>query len=117
MNYSAVILTKESHEKLLRAFSTPKGWETYAHHMTIIYGKPLPEHCQGDIGKLVKLEVTHIGQNDTAQAAKVKGYYSTNKIPHVTLAVDKANGGKPVDSNKIERWEEVETFIIEGIIG
>jgi hypothetical protein len=120
-NYHGVILTEISRNMLLNYFGVPKGWTHYGHHMTICYGKPLPPSLEGDYGRLVRLEVTHVGQNDLVKAVRVKGYHSDNKVPHVTLSVNKKKGGKPVMSNDIENWEPLtglmNPFIIEGIVG
>ena len=43
-----------------------------------------------------------------AIAVKVDGYPSKNPIPHITLAVNRAQGGKPVMSNDIKNWEKFE---------
>jgi hypothetical protein len=37
-------------------------------------------------------------------AVKVEGYPSKNEIPHITIAVNEAEGGKPVMSNNITNW-------------
>lgn len=34
-----------------------------------------------------------------------------NKIPHITICT--FNGGKPVDSNNITEWKDIEPIIIE----
>jgi len=120
--YSAVVLDEKSHDELLAKFkdSIPEGWKTFAHHMTIVFGKGLPEDLKGDLGKSVELTVTELGKSDKAMAVKVEGYppdkkafKSTNKIPHITLAVNTLEGGKPVMSNQITNWSPVENFKVE----
>lgn len=104
--YSAVVLDEKSHSRLLAVFHPfiPTGWEGIAHHMTIGFGKPTPN--KADLGKEVKLLVTHLGVSDMAVAVRVEGYPSLNKIPHITLAVN-PNGGKPVMSNDIQEWTPI----------
>ena len=46
-----------------------------------------------------------------AVAVRVTGFESKNKIPHVTMAVNIENGGKPVMSNDIKEWKALETPI------
>jgi hypothetical protein len=75
--------------------------------MTIAFGKPTPD--KGDLGKEVKLQVTHLGVSDMAIAVKVEGYPSLNKVPHITLAVN-PNGGKAVMSNEIEVWTPIDNI-------
>lgn len=56
----------------------------------------------------VELKITSLGISDKAIAVGVSGFYSKNKIPHITLAVNTKNGGKPKDSNLIpsNKWKE-----------
>jgi hypothetical protein len=60
------------------------------------------------------LTVTHVGLSDMAMALKVKTDISTkNEISHVTVAIN-PDGGKPVMSNDITKWQDVRTFILLG---
>jgi len=101
--YSAVVLDEKSRNKLIKTFKAdiPEGWEPIAHHMTIVFGKPVPQ--KEDIGKEVQLKVIKLGKSDMAVAVQVEGYPSNNKIPHITLAVN-PDGGKAVMSNDITDW-------------
>jgi hypothetical protein len=107
VSYSAVVLNESSKKRLLNLFSgmIPEGWEKIAHHMTICLGE-LPENLKDRIGEKVQLSVVGVGMSDKALAVKVDGFPSKNNIPHVTVAIDRKNGAKPVDSNKIERWAD-----------
>lgn len=111
--YSAVVLDDKSRSKLLVALNhrIPKGWEIICHHMTIIFGKGLPEDMAEDLGKKVNLFASEIGVSDKAIAVKVDGYKTTNEIAHITLAVNRAEGGKPFDSNAITQWESLNSGI------
>jgi predicted kinase len=102
--YSAVILNKESQAKLLDLFVSklPFSWEGLGHHMTIAFGKGVED--KSDLGKEVELTVTALGMSDTAMAVRVEGYPTTNKIPHITVAVNTANGGTPAMSKDISDW-------------
>ena len=114
--YSAVVLDEKSHDELLAKFkdSIPEGWKTFAHHMTIVFGKGLDD--RSEVGKRVTLTVTELGESDKAMAVKVKGYRSTNEIPHITLAVNTLEGGKPFMSNQITNWSPVENFTVTGTV-
>lgn len=115
--YSAVVLDEKSKSKLLSKISVPDGWETIAHHMTIVFGKGLESVNMEDLkGENLTLTVTHLGVSDKAIAVKVSGCYSTNKISHITVAVDSKNGGKPVMSNDITNWSEIQSFTLNGIV-
>ena len=100
--YSAVVLDNESKQKLINAFTLPYKWQPVAHHMTIGFKKPVPDHLRNDIGETVQLLVKELGISKDAMAVKVLGYHSFNTIPHITLAIPE--GGKPFDSNFITNW-------------
>lgn len=117
--YSSIVLDAKSRTKLLKSFGNiiPETYKIFAHHMTITFGKGLDSiGLEGDVGKNVNLTVTHLGESDMAIAVKVKGYKTTNKIPHITLATNIEEGGKPVMSNQIDNWEKVKPLILTGIV-
>lgn len=121
MTYSSVLLDEKSQLALsawadknvkvngirLPILVRDSGWKMICHHMTIKFGGT-PDYVQKYIGTDQKLEVTHLGISDKVVAVRVIGFHSENKIPHVTVAVNAKNGGKPVDSNKITEWVPVE---------
>lgn len=97
----------------------PDGWEWIAHHMTIQLGE-LPETLRHEmLGEQVNLQVVSLGMDDKVMAIGVDGYWSKNKTPHVTLAVNRANGGKPVMSNHIstELWKPYKiNALLSGVV-
>jgi len=116
VSYSAVILDENSKDKILSYFDSiiPNGWKKFGHHMTIKMGSL--ENKQ-ELGKQVVLEVVGIGKSEMAIAAQVKGYPTMNKIPHITLAININEGGKPVMSNFITDWEPISLpFQLTGIV-
>ena len=116
--YCAVVLTDKSRSILLSKVSNyiPEGWKTIAHHMTIQFGKSLEDVGIYDEGQTITLRVKKIGISNMAIAVEVEGYKTFNNIPHITIAVNIKEGGKPFMSNKITDWEDIEEFEIEGII-
>ena len=54
-----------------------------------------------------------VGLDDKALAVKVSGYLgkTNNAYPHITIAINRAGGAKPKDSNAIKNWEEVDDGI------
>ena len=112
--YSAVVLDEWSKQALLSRIGEyiPAGWKVFAHHMTIAFGKGVPN--KEDLGKEVTLIVTALGESDMAMAVKVEGYPSANAIPHITIAIDTAKGGKPVMYNQITNWQKMKSFNIKG---
>jgi len=114
-----VVLDDASKKKLLTAIGSqiPEGWKIYAHHMTVNFGKGLPEDLKGDLGTSVSIRATAVGMSDKAMAVKVEGYHSDNDLPHVTVAVNIDEGGKPKDSNLINQWSPLGSHInISGIV-
>lgn len=112
--YSCVLLDNASKNKLLDRFALdiPTDWNIFAHHMTITLGEMKDK---SDLGKEVTLKVTKVGLSDMAMAVQVEGYPSKNKTPHVTLAVN-PDGGKPVMSNEITKWQDIKPFNITGVV-
>lgn len=111
ISYSAVILDDESAHRLKQEFGNhvPDGWVWIGHHMTIKMGE-LPPNLKKSIGKSVDIMVEQVGIDDRAMAVSVEDNgLSTNKIPHVTIAVNKKGGGKPFHSNQIpiDNWKTV----------
>ena len=112
--YSAVVLDEESKNKLFALMrlcvDVPGEWKRLAHHMTIVFKEGLPEELKDDLNKDVTLTVKSIGVSDDAIAVGVEGYPSTKDNPHITLAIPP--DGKPVNSNDIEDWRDVENEIL-----
>jgi hypothetical protein len=114
--WSAVVLDEKSRNLLIATYKSqiPQGWEVIAHHMTIN-----PFGLTTNVGTIVQLKVIAIGLDDKALAVKVEGYEgkTNNAYPHVTIAIDRANGAKPKDSNEIKNWTPVVNgIIISGVI-
>ena len=112
--YSGVILDDQSHHNLLsyvkEFVDIPKNWKRLAHHMTITFKEELPSELKDDLGEIITLTVKKIGISDDAIAVEVEGYPTNKSIPHITVAIPP--DGKPVNSNYIKNWEEVNTPLI-----
>jgi len=119
ISYSAVVLDDRSHKKIIKNFGLDNisdGWKIIAHHMTICLGE-LPPEQKKLLGMSVRLEIDKIGGNDMVVAAAVNTTIKTkNALPHITLAINKHNGGKPVMSNYIKHWEKTPKFYVTGKI-
>lgn len=124
--YFGVFLEDDESERVYRIVDSlpgidiPSDWRKYAHHMTIIYNNK-SEVAQAwanttapRMGEDVLLRATHVGVSDKAIAIRVSGEMSANDIPHITIACSPI--GKPVDSNKITNWREIDPFTINGRI-
>jgi len=116
--FASLVLDDSSKSKLLSSVSKyiPEGWEVIAHHMTINFGKGLPEDLKTDLGKTKSITAREIGISEMAIAVKVDGYPSDNVIPHITIAIN-PNGGKPVMSNDITDWKPLESPVrLNGVV-
>lgn len=121
--YFGVFLDGESRVLLLEKFGDciPEGWNPVCHHCTLSFGDPSDNREVFDyiakfLGKTVTMEIISVGTSDDAVALGVGGDIKTkNRIPHITLAIPE--GGKPVNSNKIENWRDIETrCIVSGVV-
>lgn len=114
ISYSAVVLGKDSADRLKSEFSNfvPAGYEWIGHHMTINMGELSPD-MKRCLDKKVNLVVVSLGVDDRVVAVGIGdgGELSTNKIPHITIGVNRKNGGKPVHSNEIKTWMPVSNRI------
>lgn len=116
--YSAIVLDEESHDKLVKVFSPmiPEGWEIIAHHMTLNLGKINPEY-EPELGSSVTLNVVDYAMDDKVMAVGVSGHDSFNKKPHITIAVNRQNGGKPMMSNLLQDWKKVPfNLTVSGVV-
>lgn len=114
-NYSGIILDETSRIKLLEVFGPiweeEEGWEPIAHHLTLKMGG-LPAEMQHLIGQQFTMKVVAFAGDDKVKAVEVEAPLKTiNKIPHITLAVNRGHGGKPVMSNNLTNWVPVKQEI------
>lgn len=107
--YTAVVLNKESRQRLVRRFVhlIPPEWNIVAHHMTINMGPLVKGPAEPTLlGQDVELTVVSVAADDKVMAVGiVSDVPSKNDKKHITLAVNSARGGKPFLSNKLENWE------------
>lgn len=90
----------------------------YIDHCTLLHVSQLHDnqvfydYLNSRVGEKFSIVITGIGISDKAAAFKVVDYsvVCANKIPHITIAT--FNGGKPVDSNNITEWKDIEPIII-----
>lgn len=77
------------------------------HHMTISHiskiNDDIKKWCVEHQDQMFKITATELGFSDKACAVKIKtDLPTTQNYPHVTVAVNVNNNGKPVDSNFIQ---------------
>lgn len=117
ISYTGIILDAKSHHDILEAMKSfiPDGWKKYAHHMTINLG-PIKE--KEELGKNVSITANEWAKDDKVIAVGVSGYaLKDGRKPHVTVAVNIAEGGKPKDSNNLSGWQPISSpLILNGVI-
>lgn len=108
VSYSAVVLDDRSRTRLIERFQSliPEGFEIVAHHMTINLGELNPNLIKY-LGMPVRLTVNDFAVDDKVMAVGVSGFESQNAKPHITLAVNRQNGGKPMMSNNLTNWQKL----------
>lgn len=107
MTYSAIVLTDQDREKLISRWrdQIPEGWEILAHHCTIKMGS-MPDGLRENMGLPVILTTAGFYINDKVCAVYVivptdLSPFMANQYPHITIAVNRSAGGKPMMSNDL----------------
>ena len=114
-HYTGVVLDEPSRTALLAAVQDkiPQGWDVVAHHMTVNMGAP-----QGvTSGAEFDLTAVAFGIDDKVAAVQVEtDAPSNNSLKHITVAVNRAGGGKPFMSNKLQKWDPIPSITLKGIV-
>ena len=127
-HYFGLFLDEETKKGLLDVFLTyleegnSIGYlmnKIYIDHCTLLHVSQLHgnseiyNYLNDRIGEKYEIVINGIGISDKAVAFRVAEYsvVCVNEIPHITIAT--FNGGKPVDSNNITEWKDIEPIIIK----
>ena len=114
--YSGVVLDDRSRHRLIQKFKDiiPNEFEIVAHHMTINQGEINPDYMK-NLGMTVRLFINDVAMNDKVIALGVSGFYSENIKPHITLAINTNEGGKPMMSKDLTDWNNLKRpFLVTG---
>ena len=121
--YYAIKFSQETKNRLMKVFQTffdlDDDWEVYCDHITLIHSSNKDWLTAGKLlcnfsGHKIQFGLTSIGYNDNVIAFGVSTL-TANEHSHITITCKV--GHKPVESNKITKWEKLycaETF--EGIL-
>ena len=109
--YFGIFLDEASRKLLVDTMfpAVPSGWHMLCHHCTLSFGDPsdnpeVAEDIARNLGKTVTLNVVTVGIAVEVLAVGVEGDLITkNAMPHITVAIPE--GGRPVNSNYIKKWE------------
>jgi len=122
VSYTGLVLSRADHNKLVNFVKDDvdtfaNGWEILAHHVTINLGK-----FKGDrslIGQTFPIHITNIAQDSLVAAVGVnlprQEIQSSNNVPHITVAVNRAAGAKPMLSNKLD-WSSAVPALIQLVL-
>lgn len=120
--YTALVLDQASHQKVYNQFKEliPGDWEVIAHHMTCNMGDfnsgPL-KNSEFKLGDVAKLTVISLAYDDKVMAVGVESEVpSSNDKKHITIAVNRKNGGKPFMSNQLKEWNPTSPIVLTGTI-
>jgi Fungal tRNA ligase phosphodiesterase domain len=117
VGYTAVLLDEASVAQLISHFHIPQGWSILCHHMTINMGEAIKGPASHLVGQNATLTVKAVAQNDKVMAVAVDSLVpSQNPVKHITIAVNRAGGGKPVMSNQLTGWTPIQHFQINGVV-
>ena len=119
--YFGIFLSGLFKERLKMKFEIPEGWKWYGDHVTLCFNdgselsKVAAEINKSYVGTKCSIKVTGIGISENAMALRVQlpiGVVCTNKVAHITIGCK----NKPVDSNAIEIWHDIDSFFVSGEI-
>ncbi len=103
IKYTAFVLDDESSRRM--ASHAPEGWKVHSHHMTLV--PPSEGSSRLPRGQFFEgcLTVTGFAMNDRVMTARVDVgdealLFKIEGLPHVTIATNPSEGGKPVMSNE-----------------
>lgn len=115
--YTAVVLTDNARTKLISKFADqlPEDFELIAHHMTINLG-PAKNEIIPLLDEYTNLVINGFAMNENVVAVRVNpgDIKSKNKVPHITLAINRNKGAKPYMSNQLTDWKDVDPFQVRG---
>ena len=116
--YTGIVLDENSRSQLINEFPLPPDWELICHHMTINIGTADKGPAQEYLGQEVDLCVKSVAVDDKVLAVGVETEVpSVNSKKHITIAVNRKEGGKPFMANKLVVWKPVPKEIhLSGVV-
>lgn len=119
MAYTACVLETESHSTLIgwmqQNHTVPDHFTTKGHHVTVDMKSAAKSMAASLVGQRHELKVIRFGRLDGIMAVEVETIVpSKNERKHITLC--HAPDVKPMMSNSITEWVDVEPFILYGIV-
>jgi hypothetical protein len=121
MPYTACVLEESSRTTLVEWMHStqqpPQHFEVLAHHCTVDL-KPIAKSMGAEFnGQRHEMKVIRVGRLDGIMAVEVETLVpSKNTRKHITLCCDRVNGWKPMKSNEITEWTDIEPFTLFGVV-
>ena len=119
VSYTGLVLDSDSASKLIEAVRSLilPNWEVICHHMTINLGDAKRGDAAALLGTNQSLTAVAIASNDLVIAVKVEtDVPSDNATKHITIAVNRKDGGKPFMSNKLCDWATIPPIKLSGSV-
>jgi hypothetical protein len=118
--FTAAVLIPTSHARIVKEvrkeMEIPADFEKIAHHFTLHMGRANEIDL---LGSHVTLIANSIAFNDKVIAVGLSEdafCKTSNKNPHITIAVNRAAGGKPKDSNDLQDWKPIKPIVLFAVI-
>ena len=121
MPYTACVLEESSRTTLVEWMHStqqpPQHFEVLCHHCTVDL-KPIAKSMGAEFnGQRHELKVVRVGRLDGIMAVEVETVVpSKNNRKHITTCCDRVNGWKPMKSNDIVEWTDIEPFTLFGVV-
>ena len=119
--YIGIFLEEDSKKELKECYQIPSDWKEYCDHITIVFNdgselsRVVKEMNMENVGEFYSIKITGVGVSEKALALRVElptCVVCANKIPHITVGV--APDAKPVDSNDITIWHDIDPIHVGG---
>ncbi len=119
ISYTGIVLTKADSDNLVSALKEkiPKGWEIVAHHATVNMGSFKGDRNLLNSEKTLTVNSFAIDNKVCAVSVSMPPEIPSKNInPHITIAVNRVEGGKPFDSNKLDwaKAEQIQSMKLDG---
>lgn len=118
MSYAAYVLTPESRELILTRFP-PRFSDVICHHVTERFGVPRTMKFMPQAAEIVVVGYAcDVSLEALVVTVNGKTARPDGMVYHITLSLDRSQGRKPADSNRLiasAGWNEVPPLAIEAV--
>ena len=108
---SLIIQSNISNVIYMDEYRNHKGIELLGRCSLIKFVDQIKNMCSPEFikfnGMVVRLSVNDIAKDDKVLAVGVSGFETKNAKAHITLAVNRQEGGKPMMSNNLTNWTKL----------